>query len=180
MSATCVCPPVTSIRDVHLDNLKRANHRSRAVSLANVANLPFAALNIGPVNGLEARLKRASAESGGCATKAFTEVGTPLLSSFQRKAAMEFSHRPEAEPQPAGRGHGARFGRRPSRMAGCETRVAKLAHLLRAVGAVKPVVAITRHLQPGRNHPRYIECGRAGPAAPGLYFTNINCYPHSG
>jgi long-chain acyl-CoA synthetase len=82
---------------------------------------------------------------------------------------MELSHRPEPDPdQPAvvmaGSGETLTHGR-------LRTRVNKLAHLLRAAGLRRgDHFAIFME-----NHPRYIECGRAGRRS-GLYFTNINCY----
>ena len=82
---------------------------------------------------------------------------------------MEFIHRPEPDPnQPAvvmaGSGETLTHG-------GLRARVNRLAHLLRAAGLRRgDHFAIFME-----NHPRYIECGRAGGRS-GLYYTNVNCY----
>jgi long-chain acyl-CoA synthetase len=82
---------------------------------------------------------------------------------------MEFSHRPEPDPNRpavvmAGSGETLTHGR-------LRARVNKVAHLLRAAGLKRgDHFAIFME-----NHPRYIECGRAGGRS-GLYYTNVNCY----
>ena len=81
---------------------------------------------------------------------------------------MEF-HRPEPDPDHpavvmAGSGETVTHGR-------LRARVNRLAHLLRAAGLRRgDHFAIFME-----NHPRYIECGRAGMRS-GLYFTNVNSY----
>ena len=83
-------------------------------------------------------------------------MGGRYLLVFNGEAAMELSHRPEPDPdQPAvvmaGSGETLTHGR-------LRTRVNKLAHLLRAAGLRRgDHFAIFME-----NHPRYIECGRAG------------------